>query len=84
MKRELKTLLLGSTCKWYIGFPNNHFSKIISNGMSNVMHDNDGKESRTEIYSHINMVVVGKHVKVLADTGNKVDASLLILYYQDL
>ena len=30
------------------------------------------------------MVVVGKHMTILADTGNKVDTSPFIPYYQDM
>ena len=40
--------------------------------MSSVMDEHYGGESITDIDSHVNMVVVGKHEDILADTGNKV------------
>ena len=41
--------------------------------MSSVMDKHYGGDSRTEIDSHDNMVIVGKQSMILADTGNKVD-----------
>ena len=60
----------------------NHLRGIISNSMSIVMDENDGEESSTENESHANMVVVGKHVTILSDTGNKVDVRLFVTDYQ--
>ena len=39
------------------------------------MDKNDGGGSITELNSHANMVVVGKHETILANTGNQVDVS---------
>ena len=50
--------------------------------MSSVINDHDEEESRTEIYSHTNIVVVGKHTTILADTGNKVDVIPFTSDYQ--
>ena len=48
--------------------------------MSSVMDDHDVGESITDLNSHVNMVVVGKHATISADTGNKMD---VIPYTQD-
>ena len=77
-------MLLGSTCKWDKGCPNNHLITIISNVMSSVMNEHDGVESRIEINLHADMVVVGNHATIFSDTGNKVDVIPLTLYYQSL
>ena len=37
------------------------------------MDEHDGGESRTELNSHANMVVVGKHANISAGNVNKVD-----------
>ena len=81
-EKEVNTLLLGITCKWDRGLPNNNLITIISNAMSSVMDEHDGGESRTEIDSHENMVVVGKHTPILDDTGNKVDVIPFTPEYQ--
>ena len=70
--------------KWYRGHPNNHLSTIISNSMSSVMYRNGVGKSINEINSHGNMVVVGNHAMILADTGNKVDVIPFTPYHQDL
>ena len=75
-------MLLGNTRKWDKGFPNNHLSTMISNAMSTLMDEHDLGESRTENDSHKNMVVVGKHVEILADTRNWVDLSPFKPYHQ--
>ena len=49
--------------------------------MSSVMYENDGGESRTELESHANMVVVANHVMISADTRNKVDVIPFMLDY---
>ena len=76
--REENEILFRSTCKWYRGRPNNHLITIISNLMPSMMDEHDGEESRTELDSHENMVVVGKNDEILADTGNKIDVSPFI------
>ena len=48
------------------------------------MYDHDGRESITEIDSHANMVVFGKHDTVLDDNGKKMDVRPFKPYYQDL
>ena len=45
--------------------------------MSSVMDEHDGGDSRTELESHVNMVVVCKNVPILDDTGNKMDVEKL-------
>ena len=82
--REYKTLLLRNSGQWDIFFPNNNLSTNISNAMSGVTDEHYGGESRTEIESHAKMVGVGKHAKILADTGNKVYVISLTPEYQDL
>ena len=52
--------------------------------MSILMDENDEGGSRTYLVSHENMVVVGNHATILADTVNEVDVSPLIPDYQDL
>ena len=54
--------------------------------MSSVMNYHDGGEweSRTELNSHVNMVVVRNHATILVDNGNKVDVSLFAPDYQAL
>ena len=52
--------------------------------MSSVSDDHDGGESITDIRSHANIVVVGKHTTILADTGNIMYVCLLTPEYQDL
>ena len=77
---------MGSTSKWDKGLPNNYLIIIISNVMSSVMNYHDGGEweSRTELNSHVNMVVVRNHATILVDNGNKVDVSLFAPDYQAL
>ena len=48
------------------------------------MDEHDGRESRTELDSYANMVVVGNHAKILADTGINVYVSPFTPDYQDL
>ena len=50
--------------------------------MSSVINDHDEEESRTDLDSHENMVVVGRHANFLADTGNKVDVIPFTSDYQ--
>ena len=52
--------------------------------MSNVMDENDGGESRTDIDPYANMVVVGKNATILANTWNRMDVIPFIKGYQDL
>ena len=54
--------------------------------MSSVMNYHDGGEweSRTELNSHENMVVVGNHATILVDNGNKVDVSPFTTDYQSM
>ena len=52
--------------------------------MSSVMYRNGVGKSINEINSHGNMVVVGNHAMILADTGNKVDVIPFTPYHQDL
>ena len=83
-KIEYKTLVLGSTRKWDRGPPKNHLRTVISNLMSFVMNEHDEGDSITEIDLHAYIVVVGKHVIILADTGNKVYVSPCTPDYQAL
>ena len=57
-------------------------STIISNAMSSVTDENYGGDSSTDLNSDKNMVVVGKHVEILADTRNWVDLSPFKPYHQ--
>ena len=52
--------------------------------MSSVMDEHDGGESRTELDSDENMVVVCKHAMILDDTGNNVDVIPFTSDYQDM
>ena len=52
--------------------------------MSNVMDKHYGWDSITDLYSHVNMLVVGKHAEILNDTGNKVDVIPFTSDYQVL
>ena len=57
---------------------------MISNVVSSVMDDHDIGEQITELDPHANMLAVGKHANILADTGNKVDVIPLTQDYQAL
>ena len=46
---------------------------MISNEMSSVMDYHYVRDSITDLNSHANMMIVGKHAKLIADTRNKVD-----------
>ena len=82
--REENEILFRSTCKWDRGRPNNHLITIISNLMPSMMDEHDGEESRTELDSHENMVVVGNHATIYYNTGNKVGVSSFTPDYQAL
>ena len=56
-------------------------STIISNAMSSVMDEHDVGGSITYINSHENMLIVGNHATILADTVNKVDMIPFTPYY---
>ena len=58
--------------------------KMISNAMSIIMDEYDGGDSRTEINSHANIVIFGKHATILAVTGNNVGVIPFIPDYQTL
>ena len=44
----------------------------------------EAEESRTELDSHANMPVLGRHVHILSDTGRKADVSPFTPDYQSL
>ena len=53
--------------------PNGHLTTKLISALTNDEDDADSEESQTELDSHANMVVAGKHAAVLADTGSLVD-----------
>ena len=48
------------------------------------MDEHGGGESRTKLYSYANMVIIGKHAAILADTGDKVDVIPFTRDYEDM
>ena len=48
--------------------------------------DNEGEESmsRTDLDSHVNMVVVGRHAYILSDTGQTADVNLFTPDYESM
>ena len=62
---------------WDPGDTNEHTSSAIIAAANGIAHDGDGdgEVSRTELDSHANMPVVGKHSFVISDTGKTVSVS---------
>lgn len=57
---------------------------MISTAMGSVHYDEYSKESRTELDSHANMPVVGRHAYVLSNTGRTVDVNAFTPDYEPI
>jgi hypothetical protein len=62
--------------------PNQHINDIIQ--ISTVESDSKQQESRTELDSHANMTVIGRHARILHDSGKTAEVSPFTPAYEAL
>eukprot|EP00957_Ditylum_brightwellii_P095578 7280377-Ditylum_brightwellii.AAC.1 len=87
MVEEAKLAYWEEAKKWDPGkvVPNEYLLAKIANLSVHFENENDEDDSgRTEIDSHANMVVLGKHTLILEDTGRAVDVQPVMPDYKTL